>query len=353
MDKKFDGILDECLKRIVNGEQTVEECLASYPEQASDLEPLLRMALSVREASAAKAPFGAKERIEYRLQAAFKEKTQPKLVHVAIWRRRWAGVVASMLALLLAGGSTVAASSNSLPDQRLYPVKLATEQVQVSLTRSEVSKAELQARLIERRISEQQQMARLGRADKVEMLNAQLMKNLDNIERVGARPSQSPAQERELAKLRQHVTDVATKHQAVYEQLLKQAPEPARPALTQARDKSLRRYQDVIHSLNKNSGAPGGSRYSGREGGTVTSIEGVNIVLQTPRGAVAITTNSETKYQVPGTKEASLTDVKAGDRLWITIDKTEAGTIAKLVIVLPKLPPQKGVTPQRNGGPKN
>ena len=49
MDKAFNKILDECVDRINRGE-TVEDCLASYPEYAEELEPLLRVVFDTQKA---------------------------------------------------------------------------------------------------------------------------------------------------------------------------------------------------------------------------------------------------------------------------------------------------------------
>lgn len=258
MGKRFEDLLDECLKRIIAGEQTIEDCLATHPEEAAELEPLLRLALSVTQASSFKAPYGVRERIEYRIQAAFRERTSPRASPVVFWRRRWASAVAGLLALLLAGGGTVAASNRSLPDQPLYPVKLAAEQVQVSLTPQDMSKAQLYAKFIERRIQEQQRMAQRGRAAEMDMLTRRLIDHLDYIERISDKPALAPARQRDLAELRQRIRDTALKHQALYEEMLKQAPEPAKPALNQAREKSWRRYQDVLRSLNRDNGQDDG-----------------------------------------------------------------------------------------------
>ena len=63
---EFENILDECLERLIKGE-TVEQCLESYPEQALELEPLLRTAQATREASAIapRAEFRARARYEF------------------------------------------------------------------------------------------------------------------------------------------------------------------------------------------------------------------------------------------------------------------------------------------------
>lgn len=48
MDNDFDRILDECIDRIKRGE-SLEDCLANYPDHAGQLKPLLEAVLQTRE----------------------------------------------------------------------------------------------------------------------------------------------------------------------------------------------------------------------------------------------------------------------------------------------------------------
>lgn len=48
MATKFDRILDTCLDRAINKGEDLRHCLEDYPELAKQLDPLLRIALSVR-----------------------------------------------------------------------------------------------------------------------------------------------------------------------------------------------------------------------------------------------------------------------------------------------------------------
>jgi len=48
MPREFDEILDECVDRMVRGE-TLDDCLAAYPEHAAELEPLLRAVADTRD----------------------------------------------------------------------------------------------------------------------------------------------------------------------------------------------------------------------------------------------------------------------------------------------------------------
>ena len=83
--------------------------------------------------------------------------------------------------MLLAGGGTVAAASNSMPDGILYPVKLATEHVQMALTTDDLGKAQLCSDFADRRVAEIIYMAEKGDAEQVEVLTDRLDQRLDTL----------------------------------------------------------------------------------------------------------------------------------------------------------------------------
>jgi anti-sigma-K factor RskA len=123
---EFENILDDCLERLINGE-TVERCLESYPEQASELEPLLCTAQATRGAAAIqpRSEFRARARYEFRSALEAQASQKPSLFHL---RRRWAVALLVISILLVSGGGTALAASRSMPDSPLYSVKLATEE---------------------------------------------------------------------------------------------------------------------------------------------------------------------------------------------------------------------------------
>jgi hypothetical protein len=178
-DKEFNNILDECLERIVLDGETMEQCLRLYPEQAAELKPLLETVLSVKEASAIQPRPEFKARARYRFRSALGEKTAPKHRSFFGWLPRWATALAIVLVVLMAGGGTVAAASNSMPDSILYPVKLATENVQLALTTSELGKARLCANFADRRVAEIIYMADRGDAHQVELITERLDDRLE------------------------------------------------------------------------------------------------------------------------------------------------------------------------------
>lgn len=177
-NREFDNILDECLERLLAKGETIDQCLQSYPEHADELKPLLQMAAEAKTAIAIQPRPEFRERARYQMQAAFHERTEPRRGLGFIFRlsRGWAIALSIALVVLLAGGGTVAAAGYSMPDSLLYPVKLATEQVQMAFTFTDMGKAELHARLADRRVAEIAHMASKGTPQQVE----QIVQRLDN-----------------------------------------------------------------------------------------------------------------------------------------------------------------------------
>lgn len=179
--KEFGNILDECLERMLTKGETIEQCLTSYSEWATELEPLLRTALSTKETLAISPRPEFRERARYQLRAALQEMEEKRQRRFAFfsWQPRWVTAVVAVLIVLLVSSGTVAAAGNSMPDETLYPVKLATERVRLVLTPSALGKAELYAKLADKRVTEIIRMADKGKLKQVERtaqrLNAQLV----------------------------------------------------------------------------------------------------------------------------------------------------------------------------------
>lgn len=163
--RKFDDILNECIERVLRGE-SIEACLASYPELSAELEPLLLTAMDTIKAAAIAPRPEFRQRAGLEFQAAIHDL---KLIKHGFFVRqfRWVAVVSAVIVILLAGSGTVAAASNSLPDEPLYTVKLATEDVRLTLTTSELGKAKLYAEFADRRVNEIIKMAEKGKVAKV------------------------------------------------------------------------------------------------------------------------------------------------------------------------------------------
>ncbi|MFC2015133.1 DUF5667 domain-containing protein [Chloroflexota bacterium] len=152
----IDDILDKCLERLLIEGETIEQCLSSFPEHSEELKPLLETILATRQVSTIEPRPEFRERARYQFTAALQEKEQKssRSLFSWNWQPRWVTTAAIILLVLITSGSTIAAASGSMPDSPLYQVKLATEQVQVAVTLSELGKAELHANIADKRVTE-------------------------------------------------------------------------------------------------------------------------------------------------------------------------------------------------------
>jgi len=185
-NKQIDNILDDCLERILVGGESVEECLARYRQYADELKPLLQTVIAARKALTIEPRPDFRARARYQFHSALKEAASKKHRRLSGWQLKWVTAASLALTLLLSGGGVVAAASNSMPDSPLYQVKLATEQVQLFLTTSPEAKAELHAKLVDRRVDEIIYMAEEGNVALVETTTQRLQNHLSIIASISA-----------------------------------------------------------------------------------------------------------------------------------------------------------------------
>lgn len=151
-NKQLNTIFDECLEKLLNGNETIEQCLQHYPEYASELEPLLRTALLMNKAVDVKPSPDFRARARARLQSTMAESKIQK--RTPVFATRWAVAVCAVLLVFVLSGSMVLAADGSMPGNPLYTVKLWTEDLAVKLAGSEEKKTELFITFADRRISE-------------------------------------------------------------------------------------------------------------------------------------------------------------------------------------------------------
>lgn len=220
MGRRFEDILDKCLERVLRGE-SIQDCLSDYPEHRAQLEPLLRLAVATRRTSSALEPrpeFKDRTRYEVRSRATL---LAGKAVHRGVplisWVPRWAVVVTSLvLVLLVAGVGTAAASSSSMPDDTLYPVKLATEQVQLSLSRGNISRARVHMRLVDRRVREIVYLAEKGDARRLNRTLVRLTAHMEAIKRlIEEQNADRPEDQERVAALKMLLEERAMENEAL------------------------------------------------------------------------------------------------------------------------------------------
>jgi len=271
--KEFNNILDECLERLLVRGEAVEQCLVSYPEQADELEPLLRTALEAKEALAIQPRPEFRARARYQFGSALREVKSKRSFFSLGWQPRWAMALSVVLITLLAGGGTVAAAGGSMPDSPLYPVKLATEQVWLTLTPSNMGRAELHAKLADRRVVEIIYMADKGDVQQVEDIARRLENHLVMVAGLGstlepngastvAGSSVAPVLSEEApgdedvnrgannrARLKLTLESHAASQQAKLQDVLEIAPESVKPALRRAIAVSETGYEKALDAL--------------------------------------------------------------------------------------------------------
>jgi hypothetical protein len=253
---RFDDILSDCTERLLQGE-SVEQCLACYPEQAAELEPLLRVALAARKTSSAVEPRPEfKTRVRHEVQSQLRSKgrkAEPKGIPALRWIPRWAAIAACVaLVFVFAAGGTVAASSNSVPGDTLYPVKTATEEVQLKLTFSGTAKAKLQAKFAERRAWEMARLAEKGRTAKLAALAAQFKAHLAQIEKLAAQIEATDTGDGErLSELKEILYANMARDLVLLDKAEAKAPWRARGAIVVAKFRLMQEYNKAIDALDE------------------------------------------------------------------------------------------------------
>lgn len=172
MSRNIEEALAKSLEMVEAGEATPEEILGLYPELRAELEPLLALSAELRAMPKVEAPA--------RLRGYRRPVFRPAPVKEPGWRRllpqfgpslRWATPLAQAAAaiavLFAAAGGTMVASANSLPDDALYPVKLAVEDARLALAPNDSARAALELSFAARRLDEVERAAALGRTDAV------------------------------------------------------------------------------------------------------------------------------------------------------------------------------------------
>jgi ribosomal protein L12E/L44/L45/RPP1/RPP2 len=205
MAKRIEEIFEECLKCIEHGE-SIESCLARYPEKSQELELMLRTFVNVKwrttlvEPSPQSKLRGRAKLLNIYRQRAYEEAHKAKQPGGFRLQRILVPALAGIVIFILVGGvGTAAASSNAMPDQPLYPVKLATEEVRLALSFSDVDKAVVNTEIAQERAQEIAAMAEIGKTEYIAPATERMLNNLENAEQainkvIYSQPEPPPAQ---------------------------------------------------------------------------------------------------------------------------------------------------------------
>ena len=181
-DKQIADTLNNCFEKMLAGDESIESCLARYPEHALELKPLLETMKAARAASNLSPDLSFRARARYEFRSALYDSMSAKKRPALSGRWRWATIASTAGVLLLtSAGGVVAASSGSMPGQALYQVKRTIENVQLTMTPSQAAKARLYATLADRRVSEILYAAQLGDVQLTEDLTRQFTGDLSMV----------------------------------------------------------------------------------------------------------------------------------------------------------------------------
>jgi len=164
--KRIEAILIQCIDDIKVGKASLEDCLDRHPDVRHELEPLLRVALSIKEPADTRPSDAFKVRARVNLiehihasqpeKKAMRSPSQAGVSHgwFTGWARSVAITVAVILVISTAGTGTAYASQSSLPGDTLYSVKLGTEQIQRIITFDDAAEVELELKFASTRLDE-------------------------------------------------------------------------------------------------------------------------------------------------------------------------------------------------------
>ena len=185
----FQSILDQCIGRIQAGE-SINRCLADYPEMADELSPLLALSSDLVEIEPLTSTSQAVSAGRDAMFAAFDEVEEASnvgLIQLGLfgWLRETlsgsadsfsaapqlslVGRMAIVIIGVFASAGVVANSSaSSLPGDQLYPVKRLIEDTRLTLSASAEGRSDYQKFLAQRRRDEVEALQQAGRAAEVE-----------------------------------------------------------------------------------------------------------------------------------------------------------------------------------------
>tara|TARA_B100001559_G_C16480234_1_gene613388 strand:+ start:80 stop:1090 length:1011 start_codon:yes stop_codon:yes gene_type:complete len=191
--ENYNKILDECIDLILHQDYSLDDCLDKYPEVRVELSQDLQLATSVtsklkidiNEETKSKAKNLLIEKFNnQKIQEPAKIRLGPDkfIKGISSIMTRWSSIAAAILLFTTVGTtSLVSASSNSNPDENLYPVKRTYENMRLRFTFDQERKNELRLGYSTKRIEEMTIMANKGVFEQIEILQEDLEKNIEII----------------------------------------------------------------------------------------------------------------------------------------------------------------------------
>lgn len=227
---KTTDLLIKCAQELDAGTSSVDDIVARYPGQRSELAPLLQLHLKLEAlptrivlSEPTKARVRAQLLAEIRESRAAAKPTIPERLQsflsqsigVSDARRYFARPVAIAVTLLLSfglvGAGTVSAAMESGPGDGLYPLKEATEQARVAFAFTDTDRADAYLWIASTRVRDLSKIADNGRLDLAEKLVDDYNRNLAEALRLAS------VQKQDNVKFQEQVTSVQTDLHEIYD----------------------------------------------------------------------------------------------------------------------------------------
>jgi hypothetical protein len=179
MPRSFSAMLDECLSALGRGE-TVDACLARYPNHADELRAHLRLAERLAKTPPHEPRPAAQAAAWHQFRTQAQDMRLGHRPHRSLnigWLRPLTIAAAVTVAVIGAAGGSVYASQDALPDSPLYRVKLASEDARVWFTFDDSAKAELLLDQSNERTNEVMEMLSAGKSVPGNVLSAMRDRN--------------------------------------------------------------------------------------------------------------------------------------------------------------------------------
>ena len=270
MDDNIQEVFQQCLERLEEG-RSLEECLAQFPEEAGELEPLLQTALTARGQFALGISTAARARLRNRVMGEWDRRHQRRrwpqpwtFLPVPQFSLRAATVAASLvLAVALSGAGTVAAAGGAVPGDRLYPVKELREEAQLWFAWSPEAKVEMYTHLVKQRAREVQELAAQEEvrsqaiSQALDRMNRHLAALNAVVEENARRQRLDPtAVDAGFLEALQHSAQGQQSAQIALEETLAEAPSKSQPGLGEALD-AIQRAQERVRAAAAAAGQAG------------------------------------------------------------------------------------------------
>lgn len=171
-NSELNDILDACLRDVLRGHVSIEQCLSQYPQYADELKPVLQTALLAARLKMPRMSEAGVDMLEMRLRG--KMAASPRSPNRTLWLpiSRMAAIVAiALLAAFGSGAGAVAASANSVPGDWLYGLKRLWESIVLALSPLTGQADDLWLQMAERRLDEVDALEARGQLTEAALLD--------------------------------------------------------------------------------------------------------------------------------------------------------------------------------------